>query len=67
MAAPEYHDENGAADPVNWTEPFMPSKEDVLEVPAKALEGMSQQQVVRLTEVIKATNLSFEHKYLLSV
>ena len=41
-----------------------PSKEDVLEKRKLALEGMTDQQIKRLTENVKVYNLKFEHAYM---
>ena len=44
-------------------ENYVPTEEDVLVARQQATEGMSQQQVERLTEVIKAANLWLEQRY----
>lgn len=45
-------------------ENYVPTEEDVLVARQQATEGMSQQQVERLTEVIKAANLWLEQRYM---
>ena len=45
-------------------ENYVPTEEDVLAARQQATEGMSQQQVERLTEVIKAANLWLEQRYM---
>ena len=45
-------------------EVYVPTEEDVLAARQQATEGMSQQQVERLTEVIKAANLWLEQRYM---
>ena len=42
----------------------MPTEEDVLAARQQATEGMSQQQIENLTEVVKTANLWLEHKYM---
>ena len=43
--------------------PFVPTEADVLELRAIVLEGMSESEVFRLTDFIKAANLRFERAW----
>lgn len=43
--------------------PFVPTKTDVLELRAMVLEGMSESEIFRLTDFIKAANLRFERAW----
>ena len=43
---------------------YVPTEEDVLAARQQATEGMSQQQIENLTEVVKTANLWLEHKYM---
>ena len=43
---------------------YVPTEEDVLAARQQATEGMSQQQIENLTEVVKTANLWLEHKYI---
>lgn len=45
-------------------EPAVPSKEEVLAMRAAVLEGMSEEQIERLTENVKVANLQMERAYL---
>lgn len=64
VATPEGHGENGATDPVNWPEPLVPSEKEVLEARSLALEGMSGQEVEKLTSTIKYVNIFLEQQYM---
>lgn len=44
-------------------EPYIPSKEEVLSAREAALEGMTQEQIDRLTENIKVANVTMERAY----
>lgn len=46
------------------TEIYIPSKEEVLAMREQVLEGMSQEEIDRLTENIKIANLQMERAYL---
>lgn len=48
----------------NITEIYIPSKEEVLAMREQVLEGMSQEEIDRLTENIKIANLQMERAYL---
>lgn len=43
---------------------YVPTEEDVLAARQQVTEGMSQQQIENLTEVVKAANLWLEQKYM---
>lgn len=43
--------------------PFVPTETDVLELRAIVLAGMSDSEIIRLTDFIKAANLSFENAW----
>ena len=43
---------------------YVPTEEDVLAARQQPTEGMSQQQIENLTEVVKTANLWLEHKYM---
>ena len=54
----------GSGSDIEYAKNYVPTEEDVLAARQQATEGMSQQQVERLTEVIKAANLWLEQRYM---
>ena len=48
---------------IEYAKNYVPTEEDVLAARQQATEGMSQQQIENLTEVVKTANLWLEHKY----
>ena len=50
--------------PVDQAEPFAPSEAEVLKARKIALEGMSSQEIERLTDTIMYVNIGFEHLYM---
>lgn len=57
-------DENIAEPDAEPEQKFIPSKEEVLAMRARVLEGMSEAEIERLTENIKIANLQMESGYL---
>ena len=49
---------------IEYAKNYVPTEEDVLAARQQATEGMSQQQIENLTEVVKTANLWLEHKYM---
>ena len=49
---------------IEYAKNYVPTEEDVLAARQQATEGMSQQQIDNLTEVVKTANLWLEHKYM---
>ena len=49
---------------IEYAKNYVPTEEDVLAARQQATEGMSQQQIENLTEVVKTANLWLEHKYI---
>ena len=49
---------------IEYAKNYVPTEEDVLAARQQATEGMSQQQIENLTEVVKAANLWLEQKYM---
>ena len=47
---------------IEYAKNYVPTEEDVLAARQQATEGMSQQQIENLTEVVKTANLWFEHQ-----
>ena len=54
----------GSGSDIEYAKNYVPTEENVLAARQQATEGMSQQQVERLTEVIKAANLWLEQRYM---
>lgn len=54
----------GGAAPADPAEPFTPSGDEVLAARNIALEGMSPQEIERLTDTIMYVNIGFEHLYM---
>lgn len=54
----------GSVSDIEYVENYVPTEEDVLAARQQATEGMSQQQIENLTEVVKAANLWLEQKYM---
>lgn len=46
---------------IEYAKNYVPTEEDVLAARQQATEGMSQQQIENLTEVVKTANLWLEH------
>lgn len=51
---------------IEYAKNYVPTEEDVLAARQQATEGMSQQQIENLTEVVKTANLWLEHKYIVA-
>ena len=49
---------------IEYAKNYVRTEEDVLAARQQATEGMSQQQIENLTEVVKTANLWLEHKYM---
>lgn len=54
----------GSGSDIEYAKNYVPTEEDVLAARQQATEGMSQQQIENLTEVVKTANLWLEHKYM---
>ena len=51
---------------IEYAKNYVPTEEDVLAARQQATEGMSQQQIENLTEVVKTANLWLEHMAIIS-
>lgn len=63
-AAQEGRDEKNADASADGKEPFLPSEDEVLEARRLALEGMSGQEIEKLTSTIKHVNIYLEQQYM---
>lgn len=54
----------GSGSDIEYAKNYVPTEENVLAARQQATEGMSQQQIENLTEVVKTANLWLEHKYM---
>lgn len=56
--------DNLPPDGITLSDPSLPSEDEVLEARKIALEGMSSQEIERLTDAIMYVNIGFEHLYM---